>query len=415
MRFAILSNAFPPDGRGGAERTAFMQADALACLGHDVRIWVPEKGLGGRSAQTGSARDVVRGMAVIRFPSAYARLERMGRWSLKRLWFHMVRDALPNRAVVRQILAWKPDVLLTHNLTGCGMGTPRRVQTQGVKWAHTLHDIQLTDPGGQETVAWSRTRAAVAWRGFWSAYRRLAFGAPDVLVSPTHWLMSWHVDAGFKGKRNEIIPNPIEIQPLRSRSMRVPATITFVGRLSEDKGVHVLLAALPHCVPSVVSKVVIVGGGALMPRAEHVQDGRVILRGALSFEDARQAIRDTDVLVAPSQILENQQTVILQAMAEGTPVVATDTGGTRETLEQTGCPVIPLSLSVSDQANALAQVITHVLSEPDAWQRLSHAMYDRAETHHGKEVYFEKLMGVLLISFHGARAELRIGRSRSTK
>ena len=53
MRFAILTNAFPPDGRGGAERTAFMQADALACLGHDVRVWAPDKGAGSRGSHPG--------------------------------------------------------------------------------------------------------------------------------------------------------------------------------------------------------------------------------------------------------------------------------------------------------------------------------------------------------------------------
>lgn len=397
MRFAILTNSFPPDSRGGAERTAFMQADALACLGHDVRIWVPEKSVGGRGPQAGSARDVVHGMEVIRFPSAYARLQNMGEWSLSRLWFHLIKDARANRDVVKQILAWKADVLLTHNLTGCGIMTPRRIQSSDIRWLHTLHDIQLTDLKGQETIAQSRMIVVRMWRLFWSWWRRRAFGVPDVLISPTHWLMSWHADAGFQGRRSAIIPNPIEQFAPRTRSPRLPATIAYVGRLSEDKGFHLLLEALPHLSAELISKVVVVGGGALMQRAEHVQDTRVLLRGALSFEDARKAITDADVLIAPSQILENQQTVILEAMAEGTPVVATDTGGTRETLEGTGCPVISLNpkLPASQAAEALALAVTGLLSHPDEWTRMSEAMRAHAETKHGRERYFEELMGTI--------------------
>ena len=134
-----------------------------------------------------------------------------------------------------------------------------------------------------------------------------------------------------------------------------------------------------------------------MQRAEHVQDARVILRGALSFEDARKAITEADILIAPSQILENQQTVILEAMAEGTPVVATDTGGTRETLEGTGCPVISLNpkLPASQAAEALALAVTGLLSHPDEWTRMSEAMRAHAETKHGRERYFEELMGTI--------------------
>jgi glycosyltransferase involved in cell wall biosynthesis len=388
MRFAILTNAFPPDGQGGAERSAFLQADALACLGHDVRVWAPDKGVGSRGVASGIEqthrkdfeRTVVHGMEVFRFPSQLHELKNHAPLSLFRLWFHLIGDAGARKDIVDSITAWKPDVLFTHNLTGCGIGTARAIQSHKVKWIHTLHDVQLTD---LKSVGWSQSSFAAAWRAVWSFRRKLVFGTPDVLVSPTQWLLDWHIRAGFSAQRTAIIPNAVEIGPARERTLHRPATIAYVGRLSKEKGFGLFLDVIKDLDRSLVSKIVVVGGGSMMPQAERMYDPRIILRGALSFEDARRIIGEADLLIAPSQILENQQTILLEAMAEGTPVVATDVGGTKETLEGTGC------LVASPQH--LSDAAAHLLSNPDEWQRISRTMRARAEERHDKEKYFDAL------------------------
>lgn len=382
MRIAILTNAFPPDGQGGAERTAFFQADTLACLGHDVRVWAPDKGAGGRGPQDRAERTVIHGMEVMRFPSVFRSLSRMN--PFQKLGFHVWQDARPRHDLVEQIIAWKPDVLLTHNLTGCGMGTARVVQTKNVRWIHTLHDIQLTDPSGQETVAFSITPLASVWRWLWSLRRRSAFGEPNVLISPTRWLLEWHTRSGFKAARMVVIPNPVDVLPARERVLHKPATIVFVGRLSSEKGFDLFLDAVRQLDVSLVNKIVVVGGGSMMTQAERMLDKRLLLRGALSFEDARRAIADADVLIAPSQILENQQTILLEAMAEGTPVIATDVGGTKETLEGTGCLVV--------EGSALGETAKVLLAYPDVWSRISRTMRHHAEERHDKEKYFDRLL-----------------------
>jgi glycosyltransferase involved in cell wall biosynthesis len=258
-----------------------------------------------------------------------------------------------------------------------------------VKWIHTLHDIQLTDPSGGESLAWSKTSKARIWRGFWSWRRKMEFGAPDALISPTQWLMSWHADAGFKGKQTVIIPNPIEIMPTRERAPHHPATIVFVGRLSKDKGFDIFLKALARIPDVHVSKALVVGGGDMMATAERGRDHRLMLRGALSFEDARRAIAEADLLIAPSQILENQQTILLEAMAEGTPAIATDVGGTRETLEVTGCPVISIN---SQQDQDIADAAISILSDSEEWMRHSALMRKQAEEVHAAEKYFDALV-----------------------
>ena len=397
MRIAILTNSFPPDGRGGAERVAYMQADGFGVFGHEVRVWAT-----GRQDDrtTGSS---VYGVEVERFPSEFGRLGHMSR--LRRLAFHLFHDLRPRRDIVERISAWKPDVLLTHNLTGCGLGTARAVQSRGVRWIHTLHDIQLTDPSGQETVAWAGTVWASLWRKFWSVVRGPWFGEPDVIVSPTQWLLDWHQRHGWLGmgalraprdveaqrlgrtqsaRTGIVIPNPVTMPVPRERQVHRPATIAYVGRLSRDKGFDVFLDALTRLDASVVSRAIVVGDGPMSATG----DARLAMRGRLSPEETRRVIADADLLVAPSRILENQQTIIVEAMAEGTPVVATDTGGTKETLEGTGCPVVDVD------AQKIADAIREVLSDELRWTRLSRAMQERAKRH-DTESYFSSLFGFL--------------------
>ncbi|MEN9558571.1 MAG: hypothetical protein RL141_940 [Candidatus Parcubacteria bacterium] len=356
MRIAILTNAFPPDNKGGAGRIAALQAEGLRKAGHEVRVWA----MGSEPRVMGDTRR--NDAAVTRF---FGRdLAKMHPFA--RLWFHLVTDAAARKEVVGEIVAWKPQRIITHNLTGCGIGTPRAIQAAGVPWTHLLHDIQLTDPSGQETAKWSRTWIAQTWRAFWSARRRQVFGEPDALLSPTQWLLDWHRQHGFHGKQERVVPNPIEMTLSRIRALKTPATVVYVGRLSRDKGFDRFLNVIAALPPSLVNQITVVGKGSMIARAKRITDARVDLVGELPPDAVRQIIADADLLIAPSRLLENQQTILLEAMSVGTPVIATDVGGTRETLEGTGCSVVA--------PDHLAEEATRLLSDTSAWQDISRKM-----------------------------------------
>ncbi len=335
MRIAILSNTFPPDGKGGAERIAALHAEGLRQAGHDVRVW-----------------------------SNSADFENKN--PLARLWFHLVTDAKPRKDIVSEVLAWKPDELHTHNLTGIGIATPKAIQAYGVRWQHTLHDIQLTDPSGQETGEWSKTLIAKLWRARWSARRRSVFGTPDVLVSPTKWLLDWHRAHGFHGKTENVVRNPMPKAEKRDRTLHVPATVLYVGRLSRDKGFDRFLDIVKDLPPTLVNQITVVGKGPLASAAKALNDPRIDLVGTMPPEMIPEVMAQSDLLIAPSRLLENQQNILLEAMSVGTPIVATDTGGTRETLDGTGCPVVP--------ADRLKDEAIQLLSNPTAWQEISRKM-----------------------------------------
>jgi len=365
MRIAILTNSYPPDGRGGTERIAYLQASGLRERGHEIQIWAPMSGSGYEAN-------------IVRFKSRFNEIGSLN--PVSRLVWHLLEDIGMNHEAVDSIAEWKPDVLITHNLTGCGIKTPGAiVERLGIPWMHTLHDVQLTDPSGQIRLADSdRGRL---WRGFWSWVRCSRLGTPDVLVSPTNWLLAWHKNYGFKGGREIVIPNPVQLGLQKNRQFQKPYTLLYVGRLTRDKGFDVYFDLVSKLNHDLVRKFVVIGDGALREEADRVE-----YLGVQSPEETRRAIASADLLVAPSAILENQQTILLEAMAEGTPVVATDVGGTRETLTGTGCPVAI--------AREIPRTTLQLLEHPDHMKQISGSMQDVAQKHSERN-YFDSLSSIL--------------------
>ena len=111
--------------------------------------------------------------------------------------------------------------------------------------------------------------------------------------------------------------------------------ITFTGRLDLEKGIDTLINAfslLKARLPNV--RLAIAGRGVLLPTIEdHVKklklEGAVSLLGYLEGQVLRSFYQVSDLQVCPSHY-EPFGLVALEAMAVGTPVVVSDTGGLRD-------------------------------------------------------------------------------------
>lgn len=106
--------------------------------------------------------------------------------------------------------------------------------------------------------------------------------------------------------------------------------VGFLGRLDEEKGIRTL-ATVARDLPDDVT-VRFVGDGALAgwladELADEIATGRVELRGWVDHEDVPGELNDLRLLVLPSEPTEGLPTVILEALACGTPVYATPVSG----------------------------------------------------------------------------------------
>jgi phosphatidyl-myo-inositol alpha-mannosyltransferase len=127
----------------------------------------------------------------------------------------------------------------------------------------------------------------------------------------------------------EVLFNGIEIDRF-AKATPWPSeqpTVFFIGRHEPRKGLAVLLDALTH-LPSEV-RVWVAGTGPETEslRAAHAGDPRIEWLGRISDEEKARRIRGADVFCAPSLGGESFGIVLLEGMAAGTPVVASELAG----------------------------------------------------------------------------------------
>jgi glycosyltransferase involved in cell wall biosynthesis len=138
-----------------------------------------------------------------------------------------------------------------------------------------------------------------------------------------------------------------------------------VGRVVYEKGLHVLVRALPQIVAQQPSaKIVIAGKGpeleSLRSLAWELGVGeKVLLTGFIADEDRDRLFKIADCAVFPS-LYEPFGIVALEAMAAKCPVVVSEVGGLQDVVQhaETGITVYP------DDASSLAWGVVHTLQHP---------------------------------------------------
>jgi glycosyltransferase involved in cell wall biosynthesis len=181
-----------------------------------------------------------------------------------------------------------------------------------------------------------------------------------------------------RAERTVVIPNAVDVDayPQAPLERAVPRLIS-VGRLAAPKDWTTLLSAVASLDPQAFVELVIVGDG---PDRERVQeelaarslDRRVRLLG--EHDDVPHLLADADVFVLASRS-EGLPLSVIEAMAAGLPVVASDVGGLRELVRDgaTGTLVPP-----GDPA-ALADALRLLLADRELRRRLGTAGRERAK------------------------------------
>jgi len=174
--------------------------------------------------------------------------------------------------------------------------------------------------------------------------------------------------------------------------------VLFVGRLTPQKGVGTLVAAV-GLLKDPSARVLLVGDGperpALERQAERIGVGdRLHFVGFLAHERLPAMFSHADLLVLPS-LYEELGTVLLEAMQAGLPIVASKTGGVPDVIED---GVNGLLVPPADPG-ALARAIDRLLADSGLARRLSEGAQGR-----GKDYGWEVLAGRVLAVYHGVTA-----------
>jgi phosphatidylinositol alpha-mannosyltransferase len=175
----------------------------------------------------------------------------------------------------------------------------------------------------------------------------------------------WQVEA--LGSDAVEIPNGVDV-PAFARAPMLPGyprsggTVLFLGRYDEPrKGMEVLLGALPELVrrhPDV--EILIVGRGDedRLRREAGKLAGHLRFLGQVSDKEKASAMRSADVYVAPNLGGESFGIILIEAMAAGTAVVASELDAFRRVLRDgTAGMLVPIGDSAA-LAAALHTVLT---------------------------------------------------------
>jgi glycosyltransferase involved in cell wall biosynthesis len=201
----------------------------------------------------------------------------------------------------------------------------------------TMHSTEIGRRNGihtdyermiHETEAWLTYEAwkVICCSDYMISHVRWAFGLPpDKLVMVPNGV---NFEA-YTRKENE------NVSQFRSRfALPQEKIVLFVGRLVHEKGAQVLVSAIPKVLERINAKFVFVGNGYMKDQLSDLVRGmgiahKVMFTGFVDNETLRKLQKCADVSVVPS-LFEPFGIVALEAMAAGSPVVVSDTGGLSE-------------------------------------------------------------------------------------
>jgi glycosyltransferase involved in cell wall biosynthesis len=140
-----------------------------------------------------------------------------------------------------------------------------------------------------------------------------------------------YVRGGLDPGRITIKPNFVADPGPRTDPPADSDVVVFVGRISEEKGADVIAAAWDRAALEGL-RLQMIGDGPLVEalRARH---SRVEFVGWLDRDEVRRRMMSARALVFPSRSYEGQSIVLLEAMAAGLPVMASDSPPIRETIQ----------------------------------------------------------------------------------
>lgn len=176
-----------------------------------------------------------------------------------------------------------------------------------------------------------------------------------------------------------VIPNGISIDRFRSAEplaefANYGQTVSFIGRYDEPrKGMQVLIAALEQLAPSRPNLQLLVAGrgdaeGFRQALPATVR-GRVTVLGQVSEPMKASLLRTVDVYCAPNTGQESFGIILLEAMAAGAPIVASDLEAFRRVLSDGAAG----QLFPTGDAKALAVTLDGMLDDPALRSELASA------------------------------------------
>ena len=366
LTILIGADTFAPDINGAA-RFAERLAAGLVQRGHDVHVSSPNTAYRRSAPHT----EVIEGepMTMHRLPAV--------RW-LPHDWLRFIWP-WRSKHYARQVLdAVQPDVVHIQSHIVIGRGLARIARERGIPVIATNHVMAENILDHTTMPAWvDRIVLKLAWDD-----AKRTFDMARAVTTPTRKAADFlertididgvvPISCGIDRRNYSPVIGPRE----RNR-------IIFVGRLTAEKHVDVVLKALTKLDPALDVHFDIVGGGDQRKNLEHlatelgVQD-RVTFHGRVSDDELRELYSRASVFTIAS-IAELQSIATMEAMASALPIVGANAVALPHLVHDGENGYLFEPGDVDDLADKLTRVLT---ASPEEYERMQQASLDGVAVH----------------------------------
>ena len=418
MKILLLNDRIPPEGKGGAESVVWRLAQGLRAQGQTVHV---------AAATSGEPFDETReGIPTHHLHARYR--ERF------RSWLSLYNPQTAG-AFRRLLLRIRPDVVNAHNIhSWLSWQTLRQARAAGCGVVFSGHDCMPVVYGKLRYIA-QADKSETTLRDYrlprsynlrHNSFRynplrniaiRRAMRHAHAIAVPSQALADFYAANDLPAPT--VVPNGVDldtwtparievVSQLRERhGLNGKRVILAAGRLTADKGMIQLLAALdnlrerlPHTRLLVLSSR---GVGEQIPAAfRHLRE-LVVAGGWLEGEELRAAFQLADVVATPSVIFDTFPTVNLEALALGTPVVATCFGGSRELVIDGECGYIVNPFDI----DMLAGRLHNLLADEALRRRMGEMGRQRVAAHFTLRRQIERMDGIYKLAVLNRQNEMK--------
>jgi glycosyltransferase involved in cell wall biosynthesis len=317
------------------------------------------------------------------------------------------------RRVAAALAEFRPDVVHVHNFFP--LFSPAVYDAcwrAGVPVVQTLHNYRLICPNGllfrNSRFCTDCVGRRLLWPGVWHACYRdshLASAAVANLIGVHRLLGTWRrkvalfialtefqrdqmVAGGLPAAK--IVVKPNFVYPDFGVGPGGREYALYVGRLSPEKGIHVLLEAWQQL--RVPLQLRVVGDGPLRAELQRVaaQDPRIQWLGFQSLPEVCRLMRQSFAVLLPSICPETFGRTIVEAYASGVPAITSDLGG-QASLVKDG---VTGRLFRTGTTTDLVRVITSLFHDTGAWDAMRRAARAEFETHFTADQNYQQMMAV---------------------
>jgi glycogen synthase len=285
-----------------------------------------------------------------------------------------------NQTALRDVLGhFRPDVVSVWHMGAMSMGLLTAIERAGIPMVLVICDDWMVY--GPEVDAWSRAM----WRR--PAIARIAErlggvpSSPPTMSSAAVCFISGWTQAIATAKsplpihRPSVVYNGIDSTdfPVQPREDRAWAwRLLYAGRVEARKGVHVAVRTLRSLPEEATLRIDGPAEPAYRDELERIARDNGVAERVVFAECTRAQLRDeyadADALIFPVLWDEPFGLVPVEAMASGTCVVATHTGGSREFLVHDGNALVV----AREDPQAIAAALHRLAGDPELRRRLAH-------------------------------------------